>query len=86
MDDTSNSVRTRVEVIPCICCGDRDPNGPMYYGMPQLKITHNMKWYEIYCPKCGRGGLLQFTSPYKAVQDWNDMQWRLRKVGKWEIE
>ena len=46
--------------------------------MPQLKVTQGMDYFEIYCPNCGRGGMLQFKSAYLAVKDWNEMQESLR--------
>ena len=72
----------KTKIIPCICSPDYEEGliKSIYYGMPQLKITENMEYYEIYCPNCGRGGLLQFKSPYLAVKDWNDMQKSLRNI------
>lgn len=71
----------KTRIMPCVCI-DHEPNSgdSLYYGMPQFKVTDNMDYWEIYCPNCGRGGLLQFKSPYLAVKDWNDMQERLRMV------
>lgn len=67
------------KIIPCICC-DHEPSAAdsVYYGMPQLKVTQSMDFFEIYCPNCGRGGLLQFKSAYLAVKNWNEMQESLR--------
>lgn len=69
----------RTNIIPCVCC-DHEPSvgDSVYYGMPQLKVTKDMNHYEIFCPICGRGGLLQFKSAYLAVKDWNEMQTMLR--------
>lgn len=69
----------KTSIIPCVCC-DHEPSAgdSVYYGMPQLKVTQNMEYYEIFCPRCGRGGLLQFKSAYLAVKDWNEMQIMLR--------
>ena len=71
----------KTKIIPCICTSERenDYSDSIYYGMPQFKVTEDMKYYEIYCPNCGRGGLIQFKSPYLAVKDWNDMQKCLRR-------
>ena len=55
----------------CTLCGDS-----VYYGMPQLKVCGGKPhtYFEVYCPNCGRGGLLQFKSAYLALKDWNEMQ------------
>lgn len=73
----------KTKIIPCICC-DHEPTcaDSIYYEMPQLKVTQNMEYYEIYCPNCGRGGMLQFRSAYLAVKDWNEMQKMLRCADK----
>lgn len=70
----------KTDIIPCICC-DHEPDcgDSVYYGMPQLKITGKMDYFEAYCPNCGRGGYLQFKSAYLAIRNWNKMQERLRK-------
>lgn len=67
----------KTSIIPCIC-SEKSEDDSIYCGMPQLKVTKNMEYFEIFCPNCGRGGLFQFKSPYLAVKDWNDMQKRLR--------
>ena len=69
----------KTKIIPCICC-EHEPSASdsVYYGMPQLKVTQGMDYFEIYCPNCGRGGMLQFKSAYLAVKDWNEMQESLR--------
>ncbi len=66
-------------VIPCVCCDHKsDAGDSVYYGMPQLKITANMEYFEIFCPRCGRGGLTQWESAYQAVKHWNDVQRRAK--------
>lgn len=71
------------KILPCICI-DHEPNecDSVYYGMPQLKVSsgnipHRQFW-TVYCPNCGRGGLLEFKSAYLALKDWNVMQEHLR--------
>ena len=69
----------KTTVIPCVCCDHKpDVGDSIYYGMPQLKITGNMEYFEIFCPKCGRGGLMQWGSAYQAVKHWNDVQRRAK--------
>lgn len=75
----------RVDKIEtCICC-DHEPTvaDSAFYGMPEMKISYsdfNHKyWFVPYCPKCGRGGILEFKSAYLALKNWNDMQARLKK-------
>ena len=69
------------KILPCVCC-DHEPNtgDSVYYGMPQLKVCGGKPetFFEVYCPVCGRGGLLQFKSAYLALKDWNEMQQDLR--------
>lgn len=70
------------KIIPCICC-THTPNcgDSVYYGMPTLKVTDGMNYFEAYCANCGRGGLIQYKSAYLAIKGWNEMQQRLRKNG-----
>lgn len=67
----------KTDIIPCIC-SEETANDSVYSGMPQLKVTDNMEFFEIFCPACGRGGLIQYKSAYLAVKGWNKMQKRLR--------
>lgn len=71
------------KIIPCICC-DHEPDcgDSVYYGMPQLKVTDGMNFFEAYCPNCGRGGLIQYKSAYLAIKGWNKLQERLRRMDK----
>ena len=70
------------KIIPCICCDHKpDCGDSVYYGMPQLKVTDRMNFFEAYCPNCGRGGLIQYKSAYLAIKGWNEVQQRLRKYG-----
>ena len=70
----------KTDIIPCICC-DHEPDygDSVYYGMPQLKVTSDMQWFEYYCPNCDRGSSFQYKSAYLAIKEWNKMQERLRK-------
>lgn len=69
----------KTNIIPCVCCEhESSVADSIYYGMPQIKVTKDMKYYEAFCPICGRGGLLQFKSAYLAIKDWNEMQLMLR--------
>ena len=38
------------------------------------------------CPKCGRGGIIDFTSSYKALKSWNEMQHSLKHPIKWILK
>ena len=72
----------KTKITPCICAAHEPTAGDScYYGMPQFYVTADMNDWELQCPVCGRGGRLQFKSPYLAVKDWNEMQEqeRLRK-------
>lgn len=44
--------------------------------MPQLKVCGGKPetFFAVYCPVCGRDGLLKFKSAYLALKDWNEMQ------------
>lgn len=73
------------KITPCICC-DHEPTAAdsVYYGMPCLQPTADMNHWSIYCPVCGRGGIQQFSSPYYAVKDWNEMQKHLQESKEWD--
>lgn len=80
----------KIKIIPCICSEPIDENESIYDGMPQLKVTNlnkncDTQFYTPFCPKCGRGGLLQFKSSYLALKHWNEMQISIRKTLK-EVE
>lgn len=74
----------KIEIIPCICSEPIDEYRNIYDGMPQLKVTNfnkncNTQYYVAFCPKCGRGGLLQFKSSYLALKNCNKMQKKYKK-------
>ena len=74
----------KIKIISCICSEPVNKYGDIYDGMPQLKVTDynekcNTQYYEAFCPKCGRGGLIQFKSAYLALKNWNEMQKNLRE-------
>lgn len=77
-------------IIPCIC-STRHKTDYMstYDGMPQLKVHGNYikhkQFWTIYCPNCGRGGIIEFKSPYLALKDWNEMQKTLYEYENKEI-
>ena len=76
----------KTDIIPCICC-DHEPDygDSVYYGMPQLKVTDKMDYFEVYCPNCGRGGMFQYKSAYLAIKEWNKMQESLRRNDIFEV-
>ena len=68
-------------ISPCICCDHTpDPGDSVYYGMPVLKVCGGKPntYFEVYCPKCGRGGFFQFKSAYLALKAWNEFQEKAR--------
>lgn len=72
-----------VRVIPCICSPNWEEKHieSGYYGMPQLRVYGGSdRYFEAYCPKCGRGGLSQHKSAYLALKGWNEMQERLHSL------
>lgn len=68
----------KTAIIPCICTPEYDPIESLTNGMPILIPTEDMSHWDIKCPKCGRGGLIEAKSPYLAVKEWNSIQERLR--------
>lgn len=69
------------KIIPCICCNNGDIEQSIYYGMPILKVEKS-QWYTPICPKCGRGGIFEYKSPYLALKAWNKMQEDLRRMNE----
>lgn len=74
----------KVDHIETCICADHEPTAmnSLSYGMPQFKIFSNQEW-QIFCPKCGRGGCKEYKSQYHALLDWNHMQQRLKA---WEAK
>lgn len=73
------------KIIPCICCNHEPNSGDsVYYGMSQLKVCGGKPYtyFEVYCPKCGRDGSVQFKSAYLALKHWNEMQERFKRIEK----
>ena len=70
----------KLNVLKCVCFKEIcEPGGEgCYDGMPILRVTSNMNYWEAFCPNCGRGGLIQYKSAYLALKAWNAMQWGLR--------
>lgn len=78
------------KIIPCVCC-EHPPStitGPFDYGMPIL-IPHNngdhKQWWNVKCPKCGRGGLFNEKSSYYALKAWNECMKRCYQMENKEI-
>lgn len=71
------------KIIPCVCI-EHEPTtaDSVYYGMPQLKVSKGQEW-TAYCPNCGRGGCGEYTSSYKALRAWNELQDGLRNCKCW---
>lgn len=69
------------KILPCICTPDYDSAKSIYNGMPQLKVSGGKPhtFFTPFCPKCGRGGLIEYKSAYLALKAWNEMQEMLRK-------
>lgn len=69
------------EVMPCICSPNWEDEhiADGYYGMPQLRVYGGGdRFFDCRCPKCGRGGLLQYKSAFLALRAWNEMQEGIR--------
>lgn len=72
------------EIIPCVCI-DHEPTcaDSVYYGMPQLKVSNSIsehkQFWSAFCPKCGRGGCIEYKSAYLALKHWNNLMDRLWK-------
>ena len=66
-------------IIPCVCC-EHPPSVDdcSDYGMPVLTphngYKDNVQFWVVKCPKCGRGGCIEYKSPYLALKHWNEMQ------------
>ena len=79
-------------IIPCVCITSKpDTAISTHYGMPELRVakssTTDKEFWQIHCPKCKRGGLLEFKSQYYALKNWNEMQldlWRHECTDFWE--
>lgn len=67
----------KLKVLLCVCSENSDEYS-VYTGMPCLKVTSDMNFWEAFCPNCGRGGLFQYKSAYLALKAWNVMQEGLR--------
>lgn len=78
-------------IYPCVCITQKpDTAVSTYYGMPELRVVSSEsggEFWQIRCPRCRRGGLLEFRSQYYALKDWNEMQlglWRDECCNFWE--
>lgn len=71
------------EVLTCVCAGrERTSADSVYFGMPQIKVSNSIRphkqFWSAYCPNCGRGGLMEEPSAYKALKQWNALQENLK--------
>lgn len=67
------------KILPCICTPEYDDVASLYDGMPLLKVSGGKPntYFTPFCPKCGRGGLIEYKSAYLALRAWNEMQHEL---------
>lgn len=73
-------------IIPCVCCEEPLWSMNGYAGMPVIRTYGGVdRYFEAICPKCGRGGFIQYTSVYLALKAWNEMQEGLRYPDIWEV-
>ncbi len=69
------------KINPCVCTPNPDFIADGHAGMPHIKTYGGAdNYFEVFCPNCGRGGLIQFKSVYLALKDWNEMQQMLRSI------
>ena len=81
-------------IIPCICIDHiPDTSDSGTYGMPTLQLYScgEGRSYRFIpkCPACGRGGMFDFTSDYKALKHWNKLQedmWKSECTDFWTGE
>ena len=68
-------------IHPCICISHVPTSGDSgTYGMPALKVYQSSGYperYIPYCPTCGRGGIIDYSSAYLALKHWNELQEQL---------
>lgn len=70
----------------CVCwSGKKTKKNDWWNGLPHLEVIEGQR-YIPYCPKCGRGGIIDFTSSYKALKSWNEMQHSLKHPIKWILK
>ena len=69
------------KVQPCVCSienFEEEQRNDINYGMPVLLVHNSIYPYKQFwttrCPKCGRGGLTEYDSAYKAIRAWNQLQ------------
>lgn len=84
-------MKQETRIIPCVCtphpptCADR-----VSYGMPVLTAwnsnspKHRYFW-DIKCPVCGRGGLMEVSSSAAAIKHWNRLMTNAYKETQREI-
>ena len=61
-------------IIPCICTTENR----RFSGMPVLKPQNtnrpHTQYWRAQCPRCGRGGIIDYPSVFKCMDAWNKMQ------------
>lgn len=62
----------------CICASEQIES--LKRGMPILMPLQSEKEWTIKCPNCGRGGCMEFKSPYLAIKHWNKFQAHLKDI------
>ena len=64
------------KILPCICTPEYNRAASLYDGMPLLKVSGGKPntYFTPFCPKCGRGRMIEYKSAYHALREWNKMQ------------
>jgi hypothetical protein len=78
------------KIIPCVCCEHPPSVDDRHeYGMPVLIASNScidhLQFWEAKCPKCGRGGIIQYKSAYLALKHWNECMVRCYRMEDKEI-
>ena len=75
-------------IIKCICVAGEYSNG-LWHGLPELKVSNtnrpHTQYWRAQCPKCGRGGIIDYPSAFKCLDAWNKMQKDLYRAQGIEI-
>lgn len=79
------------KIIPCVCC-EHPPSvaDSSEYGMPILipynsSAKEHLQFWNVKCPKCGRGGCVDEKSAYLALKKWNQIMRRCYAIENKEI-
>ena len=68
----------------CVCCRGGVPEGEVYYGLPELRISldrDGAPLFEAVCPLCRRATVRRFRTAPAALREWNDMMRAIRRAG-----